>query len=179
MTTLYELSIQQQDLLDKLYWLDSGDEEAVDIEADLEKIYGSVEYKLNFLSTLLLEAKTLTENRKAAVKKAQDRLKTSENAEARLKEFIKTQMEVFDIKKIAGEHCNISYCAGRESVSLDGSEKKSYSAEVGFDCSNLPEDCYEVVTVMIPKKDNIKAHLENGEVIQGAEIVKKPYLLVK
>ena len=179
MPTLYELSIQQQELLDKLYWLDSGDEEAVDINADLEKIYGSVEYKLNFLSTLLLEAKTLTENRRAAVKKAQDRLRTSEIAEARLKEFIKTQMEVFDIKKVEGEHCNITWCAGRESVNLEGSDKKSYSAEVGFDCTKLPYDCYEVVTVMRPKMDVIKSHLENGEAIAGAEIVRKPYLLVK
>ena len=179
MPTLYELSQQQQELHDTLYWLDSNDESAVDIQIDLDHIYGSVEYKLKFLSTLLLEAKAITAARKEIVKNDQARLKTSENAEERLREFIKAQMEIFDIKKIQGDHCNITLCAGRESVALEGSEKKSYIAEVGFDCTKLPYDCYEVVTVMRPNSDAIKAHIENGELLQGAELVKKHYLLVK
>lgn len=179
MPTLYELSQQQQELLDKLYWLDSGDDEAADINADIEKIYGSVEYKLRFLSTVLLEAKALTDARKDAVKRAQARLKTSENAEERLVEFIKLQMEIFDIKKIQGDHCNITWVAGRESVQLEGSDKKSIYYEAGYDCLKLPDDCFEAVTVMKPIAAKIKEHLEAGEDIAGASIVKKPYLLVK
>jgi len=179
MATINDLNKEQQELLAQLYWQEEGSDEAEQIKVDLNKIYGSVEQKLKFLSGLLREAKDLTEARKEAVKRAQARAKTAANVEARLEDFIKSAMEQFGIKKVEGDACNITWVAGRESVALAGSKTMSITHEIGFDCNNLPYDCYEAILVHRPKKDAIKQHLDAGDEFDGVELVKTPYLLVK
>lgn len=179
MATINELNQEQQELLARLYWEEEGSEEDGIIKIKLSEIKLSVEAKLKFLSGILREAKDLTEARQEAAKRAQARAKSAENVENRLNEFIKQTMEDFGIKKVSGDLCNITYCDGRESIELIGSEKKSITYEAGYDCLNLPDDCYEAFTVLRPIADKIKEHLRDGEYIKDATIVKKPYLLVK
>jgi len=179
MATINDLNKEQQELLAQLYWESEGSEEAEQIQVDLNKIYGSVEQKLKFLSSVLREAKDLTEARKEAVKRAQARARTAANVEARLEDFIKAAMEQFGIKKVEGDVCNITWSAGRESVALAGSDVKSITYEAGFDCVKLPPDCYEAFTVLRPCKAEIKKHLDAGDEFDGVELVKTPYLLVK
>lgn len=179
MATVYELNKEQQELLARLYWEEEDSEETIRLQVDLDKIYGSVEQKLRFLSSLLIEAHAVADARKLAVDRAKRRAVTAANVEARLEDFIKATMEQFGIKKVEGELCNVTWCAGRESVKLDGSNVKSITYEDGFDCRNLPYDCYEAVTVLRPKKDAIKKHLQDGDDLDGVELVKTPYLMVK
>jgi len=178
MATINDLNKEQQELLAQLYWQEEGSDEAEQIHVDLNKIYGSVEQKLKFLSGLLREAKDMTEARKEAVKRAQARAKTAANVEARLEDFIKSAMEQFGIKKVEGDVCSITWSAGRESVYLEGSDIKSITYEAG-DCKNLPIDCYDSLTILRPRKDKIKEYLDAGNEYDGVELVRTPYLLVK
>ena len=165
MPTIYELKSEQQELLDALFFEEDNEE----IQKAINNIYGTVEGKLRYLSTVLLEARALEEARKEAVKKAQGRAKIAEAAVDRLKGFILQTMQDFDIKKIEGEHCSIRLDAGRESVSY---------AE-NFDQMILPDDCIELVTTTKTLGDKVKEHLKSGEEIPGVSLIKKPFILVK
>jgi len=169
MAKIYELKAEQQDLLDKLFWIPEGDEEEVSIQRELDKIQGTIERKLEFLSSVLLEATAIKNAKVDAVRKMQIGIKTAENAENRLKAFILETMSDFEIKKVFGSMCNVTLCAGRES--LDYAED--------FDPVLLPNDCYNIKTEIKPIADVIKEHINNGEEIPGVSIIKKPYLLVK
>lgn len=165
MPTIYELKAEQQELLDALFF----EEDNHEIQARIDAIYGTVEAKLRYLSTVLLEARALEEERKEAVKKAQGRAKIAEAAIDRLKEFICSTMQHFELKKIEGEHCSIRLDAGRESI--------SYASD--FDQMNLPDDCIELVTTTKTLTDKVKKHLKDGEEIPGVSLVKKPFIVVK
>ena len=171
MAKIYELKIEQQDLLDKLFWIPEGDEEEVSIQRELDKIQGTIERKLEFLSGVLLEATAIKNAKVDAVRKMQIGIKTAENAENRLKAFILETMSDFEIKKVFGSMCNVTLCAGRESL--------NYAED--FDPVLLPSDCYniDIITEINPIADVIKEHINNGEEIPGVSIIKKPYLLVK
>lgn len=182
MPTLNDLKKEQIELLDELYWMDEQDNEEKDyLDKKLSTLYLSVESKLNFLSGLLREARDISDARAEALDRAKARLKTSENVQKRLNDFIKLQMQSFGIKKIKGDLCNITLCEGRERTVLLWDEKERYEF-VDFNYSTyLPEDCCEVIEVTGAKIDRkaLLQHLQNGETFPGVELVKEPYLLVK
>lgn len=165
MPTIYELKQQQQELLDALFF----EEDDHEIQARIDAIYGTVEAKLRYLSTVLLEARALENERKEAVKKAQGRAKIAEAATDRIKEFICSTMQHFELEKIEGEHCSIRLDAGRESI--------SYAED--FDPFNMPYDCIEIVTTTKTLTNKIKEHLKNGGDCPGVMLVKKPFIVVK
>lgn len=165
MPTIYELKQEQAELLDAMFF----EEDDHEIQARIDAIYGTVEAKLRYLSTVLLEARALEEERKEAVKKAQGRAKIAEAAIDKLKEFITSTMQDFDIKKIEGEHCSIRLDAGRESISYADN----------FDQMALPDDCIELITTTKTLTNKVKEHLKAGDEIPGVSIIKKPFIVVK
>jgi hypothetical protein len=70
MTSFYDLKKQQEQFLEELFWAD--DEEY--IQAQLRKIEGDVDKKLEYLTTILAEAETKLDVSKAALKSVQERL---------------------------------------------------------------------------------------------------------
>lgn len=86
--------------------------------------------------------------------------------EAEFKKAILEHMQANKLKKVDGGMLSATYSAGRESVAV-------------LDDSFLPDDCIKTEIVKTPIKAEIKKHLDAGEVIQGVEIVKTPYITVR
>lgn len=164
---IYDLTKQQQALIDILYWEDDPDQ-AEALQSAINSIEGEVKHKLEYLSTVLAELKATTEARKKAAQEARKRQEVSENAENRLKELILVTMQHFDIKKINGKHKSITLCPGREKIVYPDD----------FDVMELPEHARKTISETKPIAEEVKKLIEEGE-IDGPIIVKDPYIMVK
>lgn len=162
MSTIYELSQEQQDLLDALFW-DDEDETSIN---RLETIRGTVEQKLQFLSTLYAEQKASADLAVETLKIATKRLKAqsdrAEKAKDRLKDFILNTMLTFNVKQVKGEVCNLSHYYPAAALNLTDT----------LDIANLPDGCKEIIATVKINNAEIKRRLTEGEEIKGAYLVK-------
>lgn len=165
MSTIYELSQEQQDLLNALYW----DEESPEESNRLEQIQLEVTKKLEFLSTLKAEAEARFSAKDAARKEALARLTASAKREERIIErldkFILETMLQFNIKKVQGKIINITVINRIASVMTDG-----------FDIEKLPDEFVKIEKT--PIKRDIEAYLKADEenTVPGFTLAEKPYL---
>lgn len=168
MTTIYELKEQQQKILDTLFFEIDEENEKLLLQ-QIGEITGTVEYKLEYLSKILMEAKLLEHARKEALERAQKRHKTAVNAEQRLKDFILESMIGFEIKRIKTDDCTISIQKGRESV---------YIPE-NFDASKLPENLRtHYPETFKAKKNDINRLLKNGDDVVGLKLMRGDDVIV-
>jgi Siphovirus Gp157 len=171
MAKIYELTQQQSEILDRLFWLDENDEEDIQeiekLKIDLYKIHASAERTLEYLVPILLETRALLAGREEAKRRAERRRKTAETAERRLVGVIEYIMQKFDIRKLSTEYADISLQMSPGSVAF----------EDNIDWDLLPEDCYKIEYKGISSA--IKEHLKNGDVLPGVWIEKKEGLRVR
>ena len=169
MSTIYELKHEQELALEELQWCEDDEQ----IHAVLDRINGDVKRKVNFVSSLLIEAIGQTELAKQAKKLAIERhdkqVKRKEKIEQKLEDYIVNAMFNFDIKKMECDLCNVTISMSPGKVVLGE----------GFDSSRIPADCIEVIpaqvkTLLTP----LAKHLRSGEVIDGAVLVKEPCLRI-
>ncbi len=164
---IYELTRQQKDLLDILFWEDYEDRQSA-INDALAKIEGEITQKLEYLSDVLAEARAITEAREEAKRSAERRFKTALNAEARIEDLILETMKQFGIKKVSGKHKNVTLCQGRELI--------VYPED--FDVMELPEDARKTTIETKPIYTAVLDLIKNDEIV-GPYIIRNPYLLVK
>lgn len=163
MSRIHDLTQQQLELLDLLYFEDN-EQEIERLNKKLGEIKDSAENTIRFLSDILLETRAIKEARKEAKQKADKRLKTAENAEQRIKDRILQIMETFDVKKVDCELCDIRQQLSNPSVVY----------EDGFDYSKLPASCVTVVPESIkPIAAEVKKLLESGIELSGVELIRK------
>lgn len=171
MAKIYELTEQQNEILDQLFWLDDQDEEdAAKIELlkkELLKIRGSAESTLEFLSKILLESRAILAAREESKRCSERRRKAAEKNVERLTNVCEHIMSKFDIKKISLEECDITLQMGPPGL--------EYAPN--FDPSSLPTDCYKLEYKPIAKE--IKARIDDGEQFEGIMLVRRESLRVR
>lgn len=170
MSKINELTEAQTEILDRLFWLDSNEEEdAAEIERlkhDLLKIRGDAQHTLEFLSGLLLESRAVLAGREDVKRRAEKRRKTAENAVNRLTKVCEHIMSRFEIDKIALEGCDM-----RIQMSPGAIE---YAPN--FDPATLPPDCYKLEFKPLAKE--LKAHIDAGASFDGVFLVKRETLRI-
>lgn len=101
------------------------------------------------------------------IKRLAERKKILENKENSIKEYLRTNMEACEIKKIECPLFTISLRSGRDVVLIE-------------DASKIPDDFIDVSVVEKPDKRSILKAIKSGENIPGASIDKsKSSLLIK
>jgi hypothetical protein len=163
---IYELTQQQKDLLDILFWEDDEDKQSA-INDALAKIDCEITQKLAYLSDILAESRAITEAREEAKRSAERRFKSALNAEARLEELILETMKQFNIKKVSGKHKNVTLCQGKEAIVYPDD----------FDVMELPEDARKTTIETKPIYTAVLDLIKNDE-IEGPYIVRNHYLFV-
>jgi hypothetical protein len=170
MTRIYKLNIQQQDILDRLYFLDENEEEDAKeillLKKDLLKIRGDASKTLEFLSGILLESKAILEAREEAKLRAERRRKTAQSSVDRLTGVIEYIMRQFEVQKFSTDLCDCRLQYGPPGLQY---------AE-GFNAMFLPADCYKLEYK--PIASEIKKHIEAGEELEGVELVRKESLRI-
>jgi hypothetical protein len=166
---IYELKQAQQQLLDELYWIEEGDTEADIIKRELEKIEGSVERKLAYLTSVLAEAiavsRVTTEARKEAQARLELKEKRAKRAEERLREFILSVMTDFSISKVEGDILNVSQY-----------QRETVQETSDFNIYALSD--YFIDTKISVNKKAINEAFKRGETVYGFELVQKPCLRI-
>jgi outer membrane protein assembly factor BamA len=169
MSTVYELKQEQQELLDRIYWLDEDDTEADIIKRQLEQIEGSVERKLAYLTSVLAEAiavsRVTTEARKEAQARLELKEKRAKRAEDKLRQFILQTMQDFSISKVEGDILNVSQYERDSLIMPDFVFWNKLAPE--FKRQKLELD-----------KKAINDFLKNGGELEGFSLEKKPCLRI-
>lgn len=171
MSSIFELTLEQQQLLDSLYW-DSEDQESLD---RLNKVRGHIEYKLSYLTDILAEARAEVATRKTALDEAKKRLekryKCAVSAEERVKKYLLESMVNAGIDKIEGRFINV------RSIPHDAPK---YTDE--FNPENLLPVTYEGdplvkknVEYKLSDRMIVKA-IKGGYEIHGVFVVNEPFL---
>jgi hypothetical protein len=166
---IYELKQQQQEILDELYWCEEDSERAEIIQDQLNKIEGSIDRKLSFLTSVLAESialsKLATERKIIAAERLERKEKQAKRAEEKLREFILSVMRDFDIKKVEGEILNVSRYERDTVIQLPD-----------FDIDKLPINLIKVTKVV--DKTAVNNELKEGWNVDGFELVKKTCLRI-
>lgn len=164
---IYDLKLEQQKLLEEIDGCDTP-EELDEIAKLLEDVASTAKGKINFVSTLLLEAKAQAdlakEAKKIAVERLDRQLRRKERTEQLLEDYIVNAMFAMDIKKIECDLCNITRSLTPGKVML----------LPNFDSSKIPSDCIEIVPAHVkPLLAQLARHLRSGEEIEGVELRKE------
>jgi len=152
MSKLYDLTKDYNAVLDMV---DNGDFEMEDVLDTLEGIEGEIDDKLQSTVCVIREMEAEAKKFDEEIARMSNIKKTYSNAATRLKEYIRTQMELVGKDKSKGLF----------SISLG---KPSISTQVD-DVDSLPEQ-YKKVSVSADKTAIGKA-LKAGEEIEGAQLV--------
>jgi len=167
MTSIYELTQEQQEIIDALFWLDSNDEqdeeEILRLERNLSRIHYNAENTVEWLGGIYLELKAIAAQRKEAKQRAERRQRVAENAEQRLKDKLLEIMQTFGLQKVSGDLCDIR--------TQWNPGKLEYAPD--FDAHLLPDDCKKIVPEqVVPVAAEIMRHIKAGDMIDGVELVK-------
>lgn len=152
MTKLYELTTDYNQLLEMV---DSGEFSADEIADTLEGIKGEIDDKLQATVCVIREMDAEAKKFDAEIERMNNIKKSYSNTSARLKEYIRFEMEKTGISKSKGL---FSISLGKPSISTQVND---------IDC--IPEQ-YKKVSVSADKTAIGKA-LKAGEVVEGAELV--------
>jgi len=165
MSTIYDLTQEQKELLDILYF--EEDDEL--IQHRLMQVQGEIKRKLSWLTTVLSEARAENEadeaRHKYITEKSDKKRKRSANAVNRVKKYILESMIEAGIKRIDGDVISLSLCDNK---------RPAYEDNANFEV--WPEDCFKVIHEIKPVSAAIKKHLLAGEELPGAVLVNEPYL---
>jgi hypothetical protein len=165
MTSIHELSEQQEHVKNLMFFLSSDDpDDANDIalaEMELNKIRGDAKNTALFLNKICQELRDVADKRKDKYQSYGKLWKTADNAYLRLKNRITDICVEFGIDKVVDEY--------GEGLRLQLSPGSLKYAE-NFDYSTLPIHCRK--TVFEPINKEVKELIMEGVDIPGVEIVK-------
>ncbi|UOF76713.1 gp157-like protein [Caudoviricetes sp.] len=169
MPTTYELKASQEQLLNQLLWAGDNEEEIDKTMRLLESIKGSVTRKVEFVSSLLMEASALEESRSEALKKAKKRHEQILGIQDRLKNYINRTMLDFNLEKVEAEYCTLVMQNNPPSVAGN------------CDLDRIPEQYVSVIPES--KKLNKKALLQDypvgSEPFSGLAIIQTKSVRIK
>lgn len=154
MTTLYSLTDEYREALRVM---EDAEIDEQTISDTLEALSGDIMDKGRNVAAFLqnMEADALAmkdaENRIAA------RRKSIDNKVARMKEYLRTNMEVCEITEISCPEFVVKLGKAKQVCQIDDADK-------------LPEDCVTVKTTTAPDKRGILKRLKDGESINGASL---------
>jgi len=163
MSKIYDLTQQQIELKNKLFYLDDSDEEDAElvevIERELKQIHGSAERTLVFLYGILEESEAQLVNRKAVVEhikkttlaRAQRREKIAQSAVERLNATIIRIIETFNIKD-----CNLP---DGSTINKKLNPGKLIINEAQIDYYALPSELVHTVPEHAELNDDAKAKI--------------------
>lgn len=166
---LYEIDEEIMRLLDASFEEPCIDDETGEvwesISARLEQLSMERQDKIENLACMCKEYEAEAAAIKVEEAHLNERRKRKERAAARLKEWIKENMQRFGDSKIE---------TARVALSL----RKSTAVEI-TDESRLPADYYKQVIEYRPDKAGIKRAIECGRVIPGAELRENKNLVIR
>ncbi len=146
MSKIYELNQAQQELLDRLYWLNEAEEEDAGeielIKKELLKIRGSAENTAEFLSGLLInfqyDASVHEDEQRrllALAGKAQKRKQSAEKNAERIENMMLHVCKVFNIKKVSSKYGDFA-----PTITPGAIKYSEY-----FDVEKLPEKFTQII----------------------------------
>lgn len=158
---LYEITVEQQQLNALLE--ENGGELTPEIEEalkiNLDNFNAKAEGYVKAIKNYKAEEDAIAEE----IKRLQEKKRVNANAQARLKEALKTAMDTFDTPKVQ---------AGLFKVSLTKSEAVNIINE-----DAIPQE-YKKVKYEVSKTD-IKNAIKSGLVVEGAEIVENKSITIR
>lgn len=168
MPSIYELSQEQHQLLDSLFW-DEGDQDAIE---RLNAVEGEITRKLAFLTDLYAESKAINAIKKTALDEAVKRLgsqhKQAQRTEDRIKGYIHAAMLKAGIKKIEGRITSVSLIK-HEVVVFDDK----------FDWTQIPDEFIKnppVLKELVMMTQAKKWVKDNIDKLDHVGIVDQPFL---
>lgn len=164
---IFELNAKQEELADRLLTACSEDEVA-EIEKEIASLGYDASRMINFLSGIYIELDAIAWSREERAKSLMQQAKTARNKSNYIKDTILQLLVRFDIKKCETDFCNIRLDAGRESVP-------------DYVYGEIPEiNAYFTKTETYKlDKEKLKADLKQGINTAYAELVKKPFVVIK
>jgi len=152
----------------------NGDETAADMkqvyEDTLEGLEGSIEQKLLNIARLIREKQADAEALKAERQRIEKRQKAAERSTEWLRNFMASSMEVTGMANVKDNLVSVSYGAGRPKVEVTDIEALKGRQDVWkpfkFEEGNL-------------NKTIIKAMLDEGQIIDGAQLVTEKVLTIR
>jgi hypothetical protein len=168
MSRINDLTQQQTELLDQIYFLDQDDEQDAEeldrLYKSLEKTRGDISNMLEWLAKIKVEMKAITEGRGEVARKATKRLRSAENTEKRMGDFILSIMINNDINKVNGEMLDIrTQLSPGRLVYVNG-----------FDVDSLPYECIKIIPEQhVPVAAEIARRIKEGWKFDGVELVKE------
>ena len=161
--SLYQIESQYLDLSNQL--IESDGEITPDMEQALQIAQNELESKGISYGYIIRKFETEVDIIDAEIKRLQSLKKAREKSSERLKERIKSAMELFDIQKIETPLLKLSF-------------RKSESVEVD-DINSLPALYKAIKVTETADKKLIKQALETGKEIEGCRIIQNNNLQIK
>ena len=153
MSTLYELTAQHRELLS----MDDIDPETL---ADtLEGLEGSIQDKAQNIVAVRSEMENTVTAIDTEIARLSARKTVIKNREVALRNYLKTNMQASEIKKIECPLFTITLAKGRDVVHIEHED-------------SLPDEYLNAKTVITPDKKQLLADLKKGVVIEGARLIK-------
>ena len=158
--SLFNISQEFLEIQEQL--LDSGGEATPELEQQLQITEHELQHKVGGYRSVIQGLGAEADIIDAEVKRLQVLKKIRTNAIDRMKTSIKDAMVLFGVKKIESPLGNVTL-VHKDSVNIN-------------DETLIPKHLTKTVTQVSVDKTAVKAALENGEDVPGAELVDSPYL---
>jgi len=147
--------------------IENGGECSDETLAMLHGWQAALEVKANNIGLVKARLESDIEYYKLIEESARARRKTTENTIDRLKNYLRDCMKTADIKSIKGDLFSFALVEGRIKTVVENK-------------NSLPFDYVDVVEVIQPKTDAIKAALENGKEVPGAHLERsEDYVMIR
>lgn len=157
MSSLIDITSKIQNIIDAI--TEAGGEVSEESFAELEDFRGALEDKAVSIAYVV---KSIMESRINRLKdieaQAKQKRQVEENAQNRLKEYLKRAMIATDTEKVKGDLYSITITKGRERVEIVNS-------------SEIPSEYVETTIITTPKKKEIMEAWKNGIEVPGTKIV--------
>lgn len=165
MANLYEL-MGDYDALQNAIDEAKTEEEITQILDQVDEAKGPLRDKVDNIARLLANLEGNTEKIRREERRLADRRKATENNVKRLRNWVKSSMDVLDVKKIQTALHTVQI--------LDGQPKV-----VVLDDALVPDDFCRI-TREVDKTKVLKTYRDNGEIVQGCDIVPgEPKLVIR
>lgn len=159
---LYEIAENYKNLIDLV---EAGEVDTEILKSAMEQVEGTLIEKLENTTKVIKGLEGDIKALKDEEKRLSDRRKALENNVTSLKDYMTSCMRLADIKKVKGTLFSFNIQKNRASLKIDTDRiAEGYKVQV---------ITYEV------DKDKIKADIEAGEVVEGAEIVQSESLRIR
>jgi len=156
MPTLREISSEMLEVLDLASNSDIPDQALRDTLDGIEGIFNE---KAIRVVHVIANSDSDVSAIDAEIARLKDRKKHIQNAQTRLKDYLRFNMEATDITKIESPLFTITLAKGRDIAVIDNAD-------------DLPDEFVRVKTTIDPDKVSILKHLKEGGAVPGAHLEK-------